>query len=381
MNILVICHYLGEDAPATIYIHDQMKAFVEAGHRVRCAVLLPWGKQAYGVGRLSCAAPEIDGVEYRYVRYLSLSNFGDGNGWNIRFAVSSIRCQLRRVLGDLQPDVIHAHTLGVSSACGAYCKRVLQRPLVVTTHGSDTSVPMERGQHQRMRMLCRDVDRVVAVSSALGDKLRQCGTSIPICTILNGFALQQLDSTAEKTQLSFLQVSNLLPQKGVHTTIRAFARIHETYPDARLVIIGQGPQREALEELCDELGVADAVRFCGRLPNSKVLAEMSKTRFFVMPSVREGFGIVYLEAMACGCITIGTQGEGISDLIVNGENGFLVPADNPERIVQIVKHCLENSREADELAQRGSIAARQLTWYKNAERYLQLFSSLISRVS
>ena len=53
MNILVVCHYLGDDTPATIYIHDQMKAFVQLGHRVRCAVLLPWGKQGYQMGRFS----------------------------------------------------------------------------------------------------------------------------------------------------------------------------------------------------------------------------------------------------------------------------------------------------------------------------------------
>ena len=376
MNILVVCHYLGDDTPATIYIHDQMKAFVQAGHRVRCAVLLPWGKCACGVGRFASAAPQMDGIEYRYVRYVSLSNYGDSNAYNARFAVSAIRRQLHKLLDGLQPDVIHAHTLGVSSCCGAYCKSVLHRPLVVTTHGSDSSIPMERGEHQRMRTLCQAADRIVAVSSALGEKLGKCGTETPISTILNGFALQHLPAETEKQPLSFLQVGSLLRQKGFHTTIRAFARIHQAYPQARLTVIGQGSEREALEALCAELGIAEAVRFCGQLPNAQVLSEMAKAQFFVMPSVREGFGIVYLEAMACGCITVGTQGEGIADLIRDGENGFLVPAEDPDAIVQAVQRCLQNKATAHAVALQGRNDALQLTWHNNAQAYLRLFDAL-----
>jgi glycosyltransferase involved in cell wall biosynthesis len=92
-----------------------------------------------------------------------------------------------------------------------------------------------------------------------------------------------------------------------------------------------------------------------------------------MPSIREGFGIVYAEAMACGCVAIGTEGEGIADLIVSGENGYLVPPDDPEAIVETITACLQQPESMRAVADAGRAAALQLTWEVNAAQYLQLF--------
>ena len=85
---------------------------------------------------------------------------------------------------------------------------------------------------------------------------------------------------------------------------------------------------------------------------------------------------MYLEAMACGCVTVGTEGEGIADLIVSGENGFLVPPDDPEAIVRVIEWCLEHPAEAGAIAERGRRDALELTWEKNAKQYLKLFKEL-----
>ena len=146
-------------------------------------------------------------------------------------------------------------------------------------------------------------------------------------------------------------------------------------------MIGWGREQENLKNLCISLGVSDSVRFVERIPNAEVLAEMAKTQFFCMTSVREGFGIVYLEAMASSCITIGTQGEGIADFIENGKNGFLVPPDDPEAIVQVMEWCLAHPQEAATIAARGEAAARELTWEANAKKYLELFAFLCRRVN
>lgn len=104
---------------------------------------------------------------------------------------------------------------------------------------------------------------------------------------------------------------------------------------------------------------------------------MAACQFFVMPSHPEGFGIVYLESMANGCITIGTEGEGIADLIHSGENGFLVPADDPDSIVQVIEWCLANPEKAAAIAERGRQDALALTWERNAAQYLALFQTLL----
>lgn len=375
MNILVISHYGLYQDLHTSFVHAQAAAYAALGHNVRALILVPVGKG----GRIGSALglrhrlEYHDNVELYELRYLSLSNYGDRNGFNISSALCAVRTQYRRILDGFQPDVIHAHTLGFDSEIGAWFKKKLECPLVVTTHGSDTSIPLEQGRAAELKKFCDAADHVVAVSSALAKKLQTCGTHTPISTILNGFRVGNIPAKKEKTPFSLVQVCHLIPQKKVDVTIRAFAAIQKQHPNATLTIVGQGGQRQVLEQLCEELGISHAVRFLGEIPNSDVLQEMSKAQFFVMPSVREGFGIVYLEAMACGCVVIGTEGEGIADLVESGKNGFLVPPDNAEAIAQVIERCDAEPESTLQIALRGQQDALGLTWEKNGEGYIELF--------
>lgn len=373
MNILITANYgLYQDLSSS-FVHNQARAYAQLGHRVRVIVPIALGKMIGG-SRFSpvIVHRQADGVEIRYLRYLSLSSLGKAS-FNSNSALGMLRLQQRRILKEFTPDVIHTHTLGFDSSLGCWLKKTLGCPLVVTTHGSDTSIPYEQGRLDYLRRCCEGIDAVVAVSSALAAKLKSCGTQTPVYSILNGFNLRYLPEKKEKVPMSFIQVGNLLKQKRADVTLRAFAEVKQDHPEATMTVIGQGPEREALEQLCRELDVSDAVTFTGQLPNDGVLEEMAKAQFFVMPSVREGFGIVYLEAMACGCVTIGTEGEGIADLIVSGENGFLVPADDPGAIAGLVRECAEDTARTAQVAQRGKQDAMGLTWQTNAEKYIELF--------
>ena len=380
MNILTVCYYGMYQDLSLSFVHAQMAAYAAQGHRVRVLIPIAWGKKDWDGSAVSCKRRVLDGVELIPLRYLSLSGYGEG-GFNTRSALWALRCGLKGLLRGFVPDVIHAHTLGFCSTIGAWLKQRLNVPLVVTTHGSDSSIALANGEYDRMKSLCDEADHIVAVSSVLAGKLCKCGTATPITTILNGFILQHLPEAQAKQPLSFIQVGNLLKQKRFDVTIRAFAKLRAAHPSATLTIIGQGSEGEALQALCEELQITDAVRFLGQIHNREVLTEMAKHQFFVLPSVREGFGIVYLEAMACGCITVGTEGEGISDVIVSGENGFLVPADTPDAIVEAVESCVRQPQMAETVAHRGSYTARQLTWQANAQSYLQLFDYLIPGIS
>ena len=104
---------------------------------------------------------------------------------------------------------------------------------------------------------------------------------------------------------------------------------------------------------------------------------MEKASYFVMASKPEGFGIVYLEAMAAGCIVIGAEEQGIADIIRHGENGFLVPVDDPGRIAEVIDSCMGSPEATAQIASNGQTLARQMTWSVNAEKYLDLFQSLL----
>lgn len=380
MNILVVAHYQNDSSPTAIFIHDQVLAYAAAGHNVRVIVPIPIGKRGYEGKRLDpLVLPKtIDGITHYFLRHLSFSQFGE-RGWNRRCAILSMKLSWKKVLRGFAPDVIHAHTLGTDSELGAWLKNKLGKPLVITTHGSDTFIRFNQGEKAEIKRFADKGDVVVSVSSLLKKRLQASGVTTNLSVILNGFQLQYVCDNTCRQRHAIVQVGNLIPRKKNDVTIRALALLEHQFPDAKLAIVGDGVERSNLEELCRQLKVEEKVLFCGYLPNQEALSQMAKAQFFCMPSVQEGFGIVYLEAMASGCIAIGTEGEGIADLIRDGENGFLVPPDDPEAIARVIEWCLAHPEELAAIADRGRTDALSLTWQKNAAEYYELFESLIER--
>lgn len=383
MNILVTCSYWYYADFSCSFIHAQAMAYAAAGQRVRVLIPLPLGSRRLPEGTVRIVPGlhrlKRDGVEIDYVTALSLSNFGNHRvgdySLNTYAAIVAFRRLLPALTQDFQPDVVHAHTFGYGSAVGSWLSQKLGCPLVVTTHGGDANTPLGEGDTAYIRSQCESADAVIAVSSILAERIRACGVRPPVSTIYNGFHAEYIASV-EKRRKSLLQVGNLVPSKHNSDTLRAVARLRERYPDIFLTVVGDGAERGRLEALTRELGLADCVAFLGRLPNQGTLSEMAKSEIFVMPSYPEGFGIVYLEAMASGCVTIGTEGEGIADVIRSGENGFLVPPNDPNAIVKVIDWCLTHPEEAAVIAERGKEDALRLTWVHNAAQYIQLFEEL-----
>lgn len=359
------------------FVHNQAKAFAQLGHRVRVILPLAVAKKDAAGNRFGKIVDirSVDGVEICYVRYLSLGRFGAGR-FNGRSAQLTIRLLLRRLLADFKPDVIHGHTLDYGSRIGNCIKKYTGCPLVVTTHGGDTNVPFEKGQYAQLKDDCDRIDTVAAVSTKLRDRLKACGTETAVEVIHNGFSQYPYPENCEKNISRMIQVGNLIASKRVDMTIRAFAKLHKENPDLELTIIGEGPLQGTLKKLSEELQVSQVVHFLGRKPNADVFRSMCESAFFVMASKPEGFGIVYLEAMAAGCVVIGTEGEGIADIITHGENGFLVPADDPDAIACVIRDCMADMQRMKTIAERGKTSAKQLTWAQNARRYEDLFCRL-----
>lgn len=380
MNIIVVVHYhyQGVCVPTALFVHEQMRAFVRRGHRVRVIVPIPYGKKDDRGRRLSPAVWQetVDGIEHVFLRHFSFSQYGI-RGLNTRCAQAALKKNIKQLLDGFQPDVIHAHKLGTNTELGYLLHQYTGCPLVITSHGETICEEPWMHDPDMVKTHADKADVIVCVSSLLKNRLSECGISSPIQVILNGFNVQHADCSTGKDPFSIVQAGFLVARKKVDVSIRALALLRKKHPESSLKVIGSGGELEKLQGLCTELGVEDSVRFLGFLPNADTLSQMASSAFFVMPSVNEGFGIVYLEAMASGCITIGTEGEGIADLIVHGENGFLVPADDPDAIVRVIEWCLAHPDEADRIARNGNNAARELTWGKNADRYLTLFRELM----
>lgn len=380
MNILVVCNYDLYQNLTYSFVHSQIREYVKLGHRVRVIIPAAMGKKARNGRRIDkpLLISKADGVEMYDMRFLSLAKYGRKR-FNEASAFATVKLLWNWLFKDFKPDVIHAHTFGQDSEMGVMIKNRLGCPLVVTTHGGDTTVRVNNGELDKLHKFCEHVDVVVAVSKALEGRLRTCGTETEIRTIHNGFHDEGITDSVEKVPCSCLQVSNLIELKQIPVTIRAFAKIHKKHPQARLTIIGRGPDREMLEKLCGELGISDVVTFTGQLQHHDVMEHMSRTQFYIMPSVREGLPISYLEAMGMGCVIVGTATEGIAEVVDSEVNGILVQPGDYDTIAARVCACIEDPAKAERIAGAGRKTAQNMTWNHNAQKLLALFQELITR--
>jgi phosphatidylinositol alpha-1,6-mannosyltransferase len=155
-----------------------------------------------------------------------------------------------------------------------------------------------------------------------------------------------------------LTITRLVPRKGVDTVIKAMGQLRDEYSDLKYLVVGDGEQMEELKALSEKLNLSDRVTFAGRVPHEKLNAYYNLGDIFVMPSKTmepdvEGFGIVFLEANACGKPVIGSRSGGIPSAIVEDETGLLVDEDNPNQLAQKISHLLEHPDVAARLGKRG----------------------------
>ena len=148
-------------------------------------------------------------------------------------------------------------------------------------------------------------------------------------------------------------VGRLSPEKGQTGVLRAFARLRAKHPDAVLRLVGDGPNRDALERLASELGIDGAVTFAGRLPEQETLAEIARADMLVLPSFMEGLPIVLMEAMALGVPVISSRVAGIPELVSDGKTGLLFAPSDWDELAQCIERLLSDSDLSETLAQNG----------------------------
>ncbi|MEO8139057.1 MAG: glycosyltransferase family 4 protein [Gemmatimonadota bacterium] len=181
-----------------------------------------------------------------------------------------------------------------------------------------------------------------------------------------------------------LTLSRLVPRKGIDTVLEALPAIASAVPGVQYIIAGGGPDRSRLEQLAERLGVTARVRFLGLVPDETITPLLSMADLFVMPAREErpdveGFGLVFLEANACGTAVIGSTSGGISDAVVDGQTGLLVPPGAPGPLADATIRLLNDSELRHRLGQAGRARVlRDFTWERMAVQLSASMSELIS---
>ncbi|HEX3375934.1 MAG TPA: glycosyltransferase family 4 protein [Candidatus Acidoferrales bacterium] len=168
--------------------------------------------------------------------------------------------------------------------------------------------------------------------------------------------------------------------KGADTLISALPRFLKNAPDASLVLVGDGDDRPRLEQLARDFGISERAHFLHRLTPEELFACYANCEIFALPSRGEGFGLVFLEAMAHAKPVIGGAHGGIPDIIEDGVTGRLVPHGDAERLAQALEALLSNPGEAKEMGARGKDrVAQKFSFAQFESQFGTIMSRLLSR--
>jgi phosphatidylinositol alpha-1,6-mannosyltransferase len=341
------------------------------------------------------ARPEVTGRQggriYRRPAAFRLPRWRQALPWGLALTEIMARDRPRAV----QVAIIDDGHLAV------WLKRWLRLPFLVYAHGNEI-LRVLQGIWPVQKANLQAADRIVANSRYTAGLLEQAGVDpLRIRVIHPGcdaerFRPLRVDPALRERLLGhraggrvILTVGHLVERKGHDMVIQALPRLSRLVPEAVYLIVGDGPCRGTLDRLARAAGVRDRVIFAGRVDDKDLPALYALSDVFVMPSrVRpaecdvEGFGLVFLEANACGKPVVGGRTGGIPEAIVDGETGFLVDPASPSDIAERLLAILTDRHRAATMGHRGrSRVQAEFSWAGTATQVQDLITLMVTAPS
>jgi teichuronic acid biosynthesis glycosyltransferase TuaC len=342
MNVLVVSRLYPrpKDPVLGIFVEEEAKGLARLCN-VKVVSPVPWFPPLkllpkwYEYSQLP-PRETLDGVEIHRPRTMMLPR-------NILFPLLgfSFYLALRRwvgeIDGDFPIDLIHAHTAYPDGFAAVLLGRALGRPTVVTLHGGDVNLYFRHYLGRKLGLWAvSGASHVIAVSESLRRTVadRYGADQDKITVIPNGVDVTRFapipQSEARNTlgiegeASRVLYVGAISRSKGIDYLLKAFRLLRNSRDRVELVLVGQGDYERPARLLANELGIAGSVTIAGQRPNEEIPLWMNACDVLILPSLAEGFGVVLVEAMACGKPVIATACGGPED-IVTPQTGLLVP--------------------------------------------------------
>jgi glycogen(starch) synthase len=275
------------------------------------------------------------------------------------------------------PDVVHVNLPDPGAAVHLRAAAAHPAPLVVTVH---TAIPLhDTGGETLFATLLRSADWVTTASMAVLRPLRAAMPALEERSSVIPYGLRAAPPPAPVPKTpEILCIGRLIAEKGIDLAVEAFASLAPRLPAARLVIAGDGPEREPLERQARGLGIAERVVFLGWVPPERMPEVIAAASLVVVPSRwQEAFGLVAIEAAWQGRPVVATRVGGLPEPVAHGETGFVVEPDDSAAIARAVAALLDDPALA---ARMGDAArARAVSRYgvvRYADEYEQLYDQL-----
>jgi L-malate glycosyltransferase len=307
---------------------------------------------------------------------------------------SSLASKIVDVVQHEQLDVLHVH-YAIPHATVAYlAKCILETkgihlPVVTTLHGTDiTLIGLDQSMASVVEFSINKSDGVTAVSQSLKDQTDYSFDIKKEINVIYNFIdperFKRVTSKAFKTAIApegekiIIHTSNFRKVKRVQDVINSFCKIRKEIP-VKLLLIGDGPERRTMEELCRNNGTCDDIKFLGK---QEVVEEiLSLGDLFMLPSEKESFGLSALEAMACELPVISSNVGGLPEINEDGVTGFLCPVGDVSMMVERSLTLLQNEKLLDQFRKNARTKALEFTIDNILPQYEQLYLQCIEKVN
>jgi glycosyltransferase involved in cell wall biosynthesis len=379
MRVCVVAEYYPRrrDPVLGVWAHRQALAARDAGADVRVLALerpvppVSALRSVPTLGRALAGAVRqpghdtLDGVEVDYVRFVSPPRELSYASWD-RWARGPLGKALARLNDEWPIDLVHAHYALPSAGAALGFTEEHELPLAISVHGGDVLGPLVSTPQARARIggvlrrasvvLCNSKDTLIRCSALTGSAARMC------IVHLGAEAPRYLPP--KRRQPAVATLGHVVGRKRHVDVLHALTVLRPRFPEIRWVVIGDGPERAALERLASQLGVADSVDWLGQLAPAAALDELARCHVMALPSLNEAFGVAYIEALACGLPAIGTRGEGGPEEIATfGDGMLLVPARDPDALAECVADLIGDEQRLRTLSQAARrTASEEFSW-------------------
>ena len=299
-------------AGTEIATYNIAKYLAKRGHEVHVITSLDEGLPKESIEEGFC----VHRIFWRKIRFIGIMSF-----WMKIFGL----------LKSVNPDIIHVQSVGIGIPA-FLSKKILKKPYVVYGRGSEIYLPW-MFKDPISKLTLKNADAVIALTEDMKKEIKK-KHSREVFVIPNGIDLERFKDLSRATIRKRLKiedevkiiifVGSLRPVKGVRYLIEAMRVIRDKDNNIKLLLVGDGEEREYLEKLVEDLDLEKCVRFIGRVQNEEVPGYMAATDVFVLPSLSEGFPVAVVEAMGSGLPIIATKVGGLPEIIKNGEIDLII---------------------------------------------------------
>jgi len=298
-------------------------------------------------------------------------------------------------------DIIHAHWIIPQGFLAVLYKKLFRKKnlkIICTVHGGDIFSLRGWFFTKIKKWILNNADEITVVSNEIREEVERIRVpplkkgirgifTMPMGVDENVFNPDKYDKNTKKeynvTSSFLLFVGRLVEKKGVKYAIAAMPIVFRKHPEAKFIIIGEGPLKNNLKEQVKELSLENNIIFAGGISNNELPRYYATADIFLGPSVTakngdsEGFGLTFVEALLCKCCVIASDLKTISDVVKNEKTGIQVDVKNTELLAEKIIELIEDENKRKKLAGDGyEFVKNRFTWDISAEKYYSLIKDL-----